>query len=488
MSASVSRRWFIGGLAATGALGSHRLFATPVGAFAGGVPRLRFGVVTDVHMRMADKAGTFAKGYGPEILVKAFSYFRDQGVDAVLVPGDLADRGRGEELKAVADAFWTVFPDGKAPDGHKVEPIFTLGNHDWSGLQRMSKVFPDKAEREAHALVTNPKKWWREAFHEDWFESFRKDIKGYTFFAAHWCKGGDSRGKDEVGCDVFSELVSSQAPKLDPKVPFFFAQHPHPKDTCYGPWAGGQDNGAAVRALAPYPNVLAFSGHSHYSLTDERSVWQGAFTSIGCGCLRYTGLGPGEFKPFGYENSNTAKKSLDAQKVLPKLDTYDCHQGMLVSVFDDRVVCQRREFGSDLSLGDDWVIPLGDDRPFAFVERARKSRAPQFPAGAVLKRSEAKIKNRAGVETESHILEFPQALAEGTARPRRYEIKATVGPTAKVFQFLAPGYNHSLAHPKAKGECVFKIAKTRCPAGPVMFTVTPVSSLGLCGRPIQEGV
>ena len=45
--------------------------------------------------------------------------------------------------------------------------------------------------------------------------------------------------------------------------------------------AWGHDKGIATKTLSNYPNAIAFSGHSHYSLTDERSIWQGAFTSIG---------------------------------------------------------------------------------------------------------------------------------------------------------------------------------------------------------------
>ena len=40
--------------------------------------------------------------------------------------------------------------------------------------------------------------------------------------------------------------------------------------------------------LSKYPQVVDFSGHSHYNSADPRSIWQGSFTAVGDGGL--TGL------------------------------------------------------------------------------------------------------------------------------------------------------------------------------------------------------
>ena len=39
-----------------------------------------------------------------------------------------------------------------------------------------------------------------------------------------------------------------------------------------------------------YPQLVHFSGHSHYPLNDPRSLWQGEFTAIGTGSLYYVEL------------------------------------------------------------------------------------------------------------------------------------------------------------------------------------------------------
>ena len=54
MSANISRRWFIGGLASFGAFGGNRIFRAHAGTFAQGRPNVTFGVVSDVHVRLGE--------------------------------------------------------------------------------------------------------------------------------------------------------------------------------------------------------------------------------------------------------------------------------------------------------------------------------------------------------------------------------------------------------------------------------------------------
>ena len=99
-----SRRSFLGGLASFGALSGCSSMAV-----GGDRPLLKFGVVSDVHVQLATDGVSFVKGYDTETLEKTFTYFRDQGVDAVVIAGDIADRGLTRELKAMADT-WFEWP------------------------------------------------------------------------------------------------------------------------------------------------------------------------------------------------------------------------------------------------------------------------------------------------------------------------------------------------------------------------------------------
>lgn len=85
--------------------------------------------------------------------------------------------------------------------------------------------------------------------------------------------------------------------------------------------------------------AFAFSGHSHTSLTDERSVWRGAFTSIGTSSLSYVCLdGP-------RENSHGAswlgRRQMEPVNGVSRAAVHGkggvpTRQGQLVDVYSDR--------------------------------------------------------------------------------------------------------------------------------------------------------
>jgi len=236
-------------------------------------------------------------------------------------------------------------------------------------------------------------------------------------------------------------------------------QHPHPKDTCYGSWAWGHDKGIVTKTLSAYPNAIAFSGHSHYSLTDDRSIWQGSFTSVGAGSLRYTGETAEEWQT-GFENGRGGDWRASACKLMRKARTKDCRQGMLWSVYDDCIVVRRREFLSDLDLGPDWVMPLptAESRPFAFAEHAKKMRTPEFPAGTKPVVRAVTVINRGGsskdgkdkiaaVKKSGYEVSVPPVVADGNARLYTLEFSVKAKDGKICTKYIVPnGFNHSIKH------------------------------------------
>ena len=69
MSVNVSRRWFIGGIASFGALGGCRVFRSADSKYSQGKPNLSFGVVSDVHIRLALSGDGFAKDHDTATLI-----------------------------------------------------------------------------------------------------------------------------------------------------------------------------------------------------------------------------------------------------------------------------------------------------------------------------------------------------------------------------------------------------------------------------------
>ena len=499
------------------AAGMMALCATVLTTFAqtsatapdGGQPRLRFGVVSDVHIRLAKGGESFEKGYGTETFEKALEWFRDNGADAVVVAGDIADSGLTRELKAAADVWYRVFPDDKAPDGRKVERLFIFGNHDACGMRNGSRVFPDEARRREEAIDADPQKAWELCFHEKWEPYYTRKVKDYDFFCAHWQPGVWCNGVAEKASPGCAEAFRPLMEKCDPSRPFFFVQHCHPRDTVYGRCAWGVDDGIATELLSDFPQAVAFSGHSHEPLTNGKALWRGAFTSVATGSLRYLAASQvwSRERTAGYENG-TCNLYLPGvgKSDWPKFeDRFDAGKtmaatankipgirvGMLVSVYDDRMVFTKREFESGLPLDVDWVMEL-PAKPQTFDLRAAESKPPQFPGGAKLaaRRTTAKTrgsKHVARKDVAAVLLSFPAATQGG--RVAEYEIFAeNAGGTTYSTRICAVGGLYPQEHPKFAEPVEASIPFSALPIGATSVRVTPLNAFGRGGAPLLADI
>ena len=499
----LTRRWFIGGAASFGAFGGARLFAAD-GFRAGRRANLTFGVVSDLHVSATIDGPEKSRLNNLAAFRHALEQFRAAGVDAVVIAGDMANSGAITQLEAVASAWREVFPNDRLPDGRCVEKLFVTGNHDMGGLPHGRPYFKGLPDDEVskRIIFTDPKAVWERVFGEPYAPIWKKEVKGYAFVGAQWLMC-DCRGKDEPFNPGIPDFYAAEGKSFDPKRPFFHIQHAHPKDTCYGPWAWGRDEGLSTKALSAFPNAIALSGHSHYTLTDPRSVWQGAFTSVGTSSLRYIGDMYNEFPPRGFENSGTDWRlpdgwRVDAEKLTPRKRPSG-QQGMIWRVYDDSIVVERRDYQFDQALGEDWVIPLesSDPRPFAFAERARKSVAPQFASGAGLTAECVKAKNRGGKTAKGEVpvaeqaavkVAVPPVAPDRDARVYRFEITARGGDVTKTMTVVASGSANALEHADVKKptECLF--AAGLFPAGEVTVTATPIGWFGRRGRSLTAKV
>lgn len=485
-----TRRRFVSGLGAFAVAGRAGLLKA-ADAFDGCKPELTVGILSDVHIAMrAD-----GKGFdGLSTFKRTLEWFRDQGVDAVQISGDISDHGLVEEFRAVADAWNATFPDGRAPDGRRVEKLFVYGNHDWEGFAYggfAKKHFG--AEYRTHTMRSDYAGNWKRIFGEDYSPVWRKEVRGYTFIGAHWI-ADTCRGADECGCPQAHGWFAENAKTIDPSRPFFYLQHPHPKNTCYGPWAWGRDDGRLTAALSEFPNAVAFSGHSHYTLADDRSVWQGAFTSIGAGSLRYAAAEYG-VEPYGYENDYSTLPSWrehSSLKVMPKVpagERYAAPQGMVMRVYGDSLAFRRVECMNFTRMGEDWSIPFpfADPKPFDFSNRAKTLPVPQFAADVQIVVEKTTGKTRSGKEVDVYEMAIPPALAVAGARAFDYAVRA-IGADGSVVErrVLASGYCHAPGSKYALRPTVCRLNAEVLPqAKPLRFEVFPVNCMGRRGRGVE---
>ena len=305
--------------------------------------------------------------------------------------------------------------------------------------------------------------------------------------------------------------MRKNAATFDPAKPFFYSQHAHPKGTCHGAYSMGDDHGESVRALSPFPNAVAITGHSHCAISDERTVWQGAFTSIGGGCL-HEGAGG-----FNYDNVTafwhpSSRKRLMASLADPKPWGGGCE---LVEVYDEHLVVHRQSVVFGCPIGPAFVVPLPARKggPLDFARRAAAPVAPQFapdatvtamfcPKGHALEGVSFKGKPciyvsfpRAKTVNGSRVFDY---LIEARCTTGGSQLAATVAgaincapPVAGAIncvppvtrKIVAPGFAYPEACADLPGECLF--TPEELPVGkPVRLTVTPRDCFGRAGRPL----
>ena len=56
-------------------------------------PNMTFGAISDIHVKIAPDGKGMRASNDTRLVVHALEWFRDQGVDAVMIAGDLADTG-----------------------------------------------------------------------------------------------------------------------------------------------------------------------------------------------------------------------------------------------------------------------------------------------------------------------------------------------------------------------------------------------------------
>ena len=302
-------------------------------------PRLRVGVLTDVHITPPET--------GDEWFVKALRRFDAERVDAVLVAGDLTTWTRRFEFEAAAAAWRKVFPGDRRSDGAPVERLFISGNHDVDGFFYPDAKFASREEAERDSFFFHRDEWWREFFGEPYEPVRVKTVKGYAFVLVNWwsragaeCARNPARfplaagiPAEENPAPAFLEAAEASLPR---DRPFFFVQHePLPGSVCQCEPDAPLD--ATGRLLARHPNCVALSGHMHYPLTDVHSIWQGPFTAVNASCAR--GFA---FALPGRENGHAVGDyNRDPPFEMDKFDIHAVRQGLTMDVFDDRIVFER---------------------------------------------------------------------------------------------------------------------------------------------------
>ncbi|MBQ7595318.1 MAG: metallophosphoesterase [Clostridia bacterium] len=221
-------------------------------------PVVRFAVCSDVHISGSENCENTRRF--ADLFEEAYNYAETDekynNLDAVIVAGDFT--GRGDEAQYIK---YTETVENHLRQGTQIMTI--LGNHEFMAYRG----------DDASAGYDMFKKYVSGDV------DFHTVINGYHFIGVSY----DDNGKTLIGKAGWLKQQLDLAAADTGDKPIFVIQHPHPTLTVFGSLYWGCVEIRAV--LEHYPQVVDFSGHSHYAPSDPRCVWQGSFTAVGTGAV-----------------------------------------------------------------------------------------------------------------------------------------------------------------------------------------------------------
>lgn len=226
-----------------------------------------FAVISDLHAGRPDSG---------EKIIRTLRNItnKEYWLDAIFVVGDMTDNATESQYNGLIQIFKTHVPN-------TIPVYYMLGNHDqvWQNVDPES-LYLDKLKQPINQYF---------------------DIKGFPFItiSVRSVDPGMYYTQEEV--DFLSASLRDASTRY-PNRPIFVFAHVGLTNTVYGTahHEGWGDN-TFSSILKNYPQVVLFSGHSHFPLGDPRSIHQKNFTSVNVGTTSYSeiesGFTEGEHPP-----------------------------------------------------------------------------------------------------------------------------------------------------------------------------------------------
>ena len=200
----------------------------------------------------------------PERFKRAIQFVYDysgrqayKGFDALVVAGDMSNVGSEEQLALFKETMDAALQPG-------TQPLLCMGNHEFYG---------GDTARWTRIMGVNP--------------NARYEINGVQFIALSLADGSCLNGSYRYALGWLEKELKA-ARDADPLKPIFVFQHLPITGTVTGgraPDNWGVDD--LYDLFQGYPQIVDFSGHTHFPITDPRSIWQGSFTALQTSSMSY---------------------------------------------------------------------------------------------------------------------------------------------------------------------------------------------------------
>lgn len=296
-----------------------------------------------------------------DALDKMMSMAKKTGCDALLGVGDISDSNN----PAVYDEHWAVYQHYFGKESNPPQWLVVMGNHDYSYYPKDEK-----------GNVTGSRKWYpnSKGQTEQLEEIFREHLHLKSIHHHVIIKGIDIIGVSLEGGLTpnqqnreYLEAELKKAAARDSQKPIIVFAHNYVPGTIAG-WGNANSIG---EILKKYPQVVYFSGHTHYPLESERAIHQRDFTSVATSNMCYVYMD--EVPSLDYGGRSLGKNAL------------------YVTIDDQKMVIRRYQMRDQTEIFPDrpWIIDIPVRREtFRYTDEKRpvaKRTAPKFPKGSTLK-------------------------------------------------------------------------------------------------------
>ena len=313
-------------------------------------------VLSDVHV--------FSNSDRQAQLTDALEYARDNGVSAVVINGDMVEKGTQANWDILDGIFEDVFT---SPSAEGIpEFVFNMGNHEFYLENDADYTY----STQFNLYKAFAEKWSRNTISDN---VYARQINGVYYVVAipsdnepgdtHKASSGYYTASDisKIGA-IFDDILSDGTYNK----PIILLTH----------WMIGATYGADydvlpakyvsrfTTLLADYPMVIHVTGHSHFSALHDRALDQGNYTTINVGQFAYDYFVSGLEKD---ENSNTLTydnviAALRADGDLdPEADGLDRNKyfGLIFGYTSDNLFIRRVDLKDEQIETRGWTIPYG---------------------------------------------------------------------------------------------------------------------------------
>jgi len=303
-------------------------------------PLLRVGIISDIQGLPK------RHDWGMRNFARALDQLKQRGIDTLLTVGDIAESGNPDTYAL----FWELIEErfGK----NSLRHFGCEGNHD---IGNGRKTGLEEAFGRVCAGLRRPAE-----------NPYREEIVGFDFVTLAAFDGMHYAENDLAKL----EALLKECTAAKPGKPVFLLTHLPPAETMSGSFC--KEASAGLRqVLNKFPQVISFSGHTHYPLEDERCIWQGEFTAVTTATLAY-----------GCMNDQCLFNPVNS--ILPY--AREAAQFLYMEVYSDRVELHRIQVLDECEIGAPWVIRMQYEPEKAVYsgKRAEKALAPEFPKDAEL--------------------------------------------------------------------------------------------------------